>query len=164
MINPKTTATPAGERELLIEREFAAPRELVFKAWTERDRLMQWWGPPTWPIDYCTVDLGVGGAWHYRMRGPAGEEGWGKGVYREIMPSSRLVYSDYFSDEDGTEIPPEAIAEIDFVDRGGTTLVRNKTIFASGEHREQVLGMGVVEGMSETMDRLDEHLAAVAAG
>ncbi|MBK9343198.1 MAG: SRPBCC domain-containing protein [Dehalococcoidia bacterium] len=105
MINPKTTATPAGERELLIEREFAAPRELVFKAWTERDRLMQWWGPPTWPIDYCTVDLRVGGAWHYRMRGPAGEEGWGKGVYREIMPSSRLVYSDYFSDEDGTEIP-----------------------------------------------------------
>ena len=97
MINPKTTATPAGERELLIEREFAAPRELVFKAWTERDRLMQWWGPPTWPNDYCTVDLRVGGAWHYRMRGPAGGEGWGKGVYREIMPASRLVYSDFAS-------------------------------------------------------------------
>ena len=149
---------------MTITSEFDAPVETAWTLWANPRLLEQWWGPPTWPIDYCTVDLRVGGAWHYRMRGPAGEEGWGKGVYRGIMPSSRLVYSDYFSDEDGTEIPPEAIAEIDFVDRGGTTLVRNKTIFASGEHRQQVLGMGVVEGMSETMDRLDEHLAAVAAG
>lgn len=163
MTNPKTIAEPQGECELLVTREFAAPRELVFRTWTEREHLMNWWGPRTWPLDYCTVDLRVGGAWHYRMRGPNGEEAWGKGIYKEIARPERLAYDDYFSDADGSENPPAMFLAVDFEDRGGKTLLRSKATFASREHREQVLAMGMVEGLSESLDRLDEHIEAAVA-
>src|SRR5512139_195336 len=163
MTTSKTLTSKEGDRVLLTEREFDAPRDLVYKAWTEAERLMQWWGPRTYPLDYCKVDLKVGGAWHYRMRGPAGEEAWGKAVYTEIDPPGRLVYDDYFSNAEGAELPPPIRIEFTFEDHGKKTVVRSRGTFASGEHLEQVLGMGMVEGMDETLDRLDEYLETVSA-
>jgi uncharacterized protein YndB with AHSA1/START domain len=159
----KTNVREQGDRELIITREFDAPRELVFKAYTERDHLMKWFGPREWPLKHCTVDLRVGGKWHYMMGGPAGEEAWGLGIYREITPSSRLVYSDFFSDEKGTENPPGSVTAINFEDLGnGRTRLNTLATFASKEARAETLAMGMVEGMAETLDRLDEHLAAIS--
>ena len=77
--------------ELVITRVVDAPRELVFQAWTEPERLMRWWGPNGFTTPSFTVDLRVGGVLHYRMRSPDGKDYWGIGVYREIVPSERIV-------------------------------------------------------------------------
>lgn len=150
-----------GERELAMERSFDAPRELVWKAWTEEDRLMKWWGPKEWPSSYHKVDLRVGGVWHYAMKSiETGEESWGKAVYREIVPIERLGYTDSFSDKDGNEFPPKMDVNLTFIDQGNRTLLKGQTIFASTEDRDKVIEMGFQEGMGSSLERLDEHLAA----
>ncbi|MGH8068203.1 MAG: SRPBCC domain-containing protein [Candidatus Entotheonellia bacterium] len=79
--NARTSAaTNAGERELVITRIFDAPRELVFKAWTEPERLMRWWGPNSFTTPFCTIDLRPGGVFHCCMRSPEGRDYWCKGV------------------------------------------------------------------------------------
>ena len=156
----KTNVTLDGDRDMVMTRTFDAPRELVFRAYTEPDRLMQWWGPREWPLAVCKVDLRPGGIWHYCMKGPAGEEAWGRADYKEIEPPKRLVFADAFSDPDANRIPPESQVTIEFEDMGGKTRINSRTTFASAEQRAEVMGMGLIEGMTETLDRLDEHLAA----
>lgn len=148
--------------ELTLERVFDAPREVVFKAFTESDRLMQWWGPREWPLAVSNLDLRVGGDWHYCMKGPNGEEAWGKAIYREIDPPSRLVYEDAFSDAAGNVDSnlPVAVTSVDFIAHEGKTKLVSKTVYPSAEALSQVIDMGMVEGVSETWDRLDEYLAA----
>jgi uncharacterized protein YndB with AHSA1/START domain len=154
-----STFTRVSDRELAMERTFDAPRELVFEAWTDADHLKQWWGPRTYPASYCSVDLRVGGAWHYCLRGPEGQEAWGKAMYVEITPPERLVFDDSFSDRDGNIVPPTTRMTLTFEDRDGKTLMRGRSLYASPEDLQKVLEMGVEQGMNETLDRLDEHLA-----
>ncbi|MGE0600395.1 MAG: SRPBCC domain-containing protein [Dehalococcoidia bacterium] len=163
MINPKTVTSIEGDHVMMMTREFNAPQEVVFRAWTEREHLMNWWGPPTWPLDYCTVDLRPGGTWHYRMRGPEGEESWGKAVYTAIEPYSRLSYTDYFSDKEGAELSPGMFTEMTFEAKGATTVVHGRTTFTSAEDLKHVLEMGMIEGMSMSLDRLDDVLANAVA-
>ena len=96
--NEYTTVLP---QEILVERVFPAPRELVFRVWTECEHLQHWWGPTGWTLPHCTVDLRPGGKWHYCMQGPDGTEAWGLTLYREIVRPERLVYTDAFSDAEG---------------------------------------------------------------
>jgi uncharacterized protein YndB with AHSA1/START domain len=86
-------ATP----EFVITRELAAPRELVFKAYTEVERLMQWWGPKGFTMLSATLELRPGGVFHYGMRAPNGAEMWGRWVFREIEVPQRLVFVVSFS-------------------------------------------------------------------
>src|SRR5438876_2640007 len=99
-----TTTSPDG-REVIFERVFNAPRELVFKAFTECQHLAHWWGPKDWTLPMCNLDLRPGGVWTYCMRGPAGEQSCGIAVYREIEPPAKLVYVDRFADADGVPNP-----------------------------------------------------------
>ncbi|MGE3076254.1 MAG: SRPBCC domain-containing protein [Dehalococcoidia bacterium] len=163
MINPKTVTSFEGDRVMLLKREFDAPQETVFRAWTEREHLMNWWGPPTWPLDYCTVDLRPGGIWHYRMRGPEGEESWGKTVYKTIEPHSGLSYTAYFSDKDAAELSPGMFTEVTFEAKESKTVVHVRTTFTSAEDMKNVMEMGQIEGMSMSLDRLDDVLAKAAA-
>jgi uncharacterized protein YndB with AHSA1/START domain len=153
-----TTTEPP---ELVMERTFDAPRALVWRAFTEPERLQHWWGPKGWTLPVCTLDLRVGGVWHYCMRGPAGEEGWGKAVYREIVEPERIVYSDAFSDADGNvaEGMPQMLITVEFADHDGKTKVTSRARFASAADLEATLGMGAVEGMTDTWDRLADYLA-----
>lgn len=158
-VNEATTGV--SDRELVMERVFNAPRELVFKAWTEPEHLAHWWGPKGWTLPVCTVDLRPGGEWHYCMRGPEGEESWGKATYREIVPPERLVYVDAFSDAEGnvnTALPQMVIA-VEFFEHEGQTKVVSRSLFTTVEERDTVLAMGAVEGMNETLDRLEAYLA-----
>jgi uncharacterized protein YndB with AHSA1/START domain len=160
--NATTFAPDLEKGTLFIERTFDAPREAVFKAWTDPDILMQWFGPREWPLVHCTVDLQVGGVWHYCMRGPDGTESWGRGVYKEITPPSRLVYADSFSDADGNVAPGMPTMEItaEFIESDGKTILRSMTTFASPADLETVINMGMKEGLIETWDRLEEYLAS----
>lgn len=105
MSEKTTTAATPVERELIITRVFDAPRELVFKAWTDPERMKLWWGPKDYTAPECKIDLRVGGAYLNCMRSPEGQDFWSTGVYREITPPSRIVYTDSFADEKGKVVP-----------------------------------------------------------
>lgn len=99
---------PAGEsipNEIVVTRIFDAPRELVWKAWTDSERMKLWWGPAVFTAPVCKIDLRVGGKYLFCMRSPQGQDYWSTGVYREIVPPSRLVYVDNFADAQGNIVP-----------------------------------------------------------
>ena len=93
----QTTASP----DFVISRVFDAPRELVWKAMTEPERMKEWWGPKGFTVLAAKMDLRPGGSYHYGMAGPDGVQMWGKMAYREVEAPSRLVFINSFSDEAG---------------------------------------------------------------
>src|SRR5574341_357191 len=95
----------SGTRTLVITRIFDAPRELVWKAWTESEHLMRWWGPKHFTAPVWRLDLRVGGSYLYCMRSPEGQDYCGTGIFQEIVPPERLVYTDSFADEQGRVVP-----------------------------------------------------------
>ena len=113
----------------VISRRFDAPRDKVWKAWTEVERLKQWWGPKGFVVTHCKGDLRPGGMMHYCLRTPDGNEMWGKFVYREIVKPERLVWINSFSDKDGgTTVHPmspawprEMLSTALFEEQGGKT-------------------------------------------
>jgi len=94
-------AHAAVESEFVITRVFAAPREIVFAAFTQPERMLRWWGPPGYAVTGATMDLRPGGSYHYGLRAPDGSTTWGRFVYREIVPPQLLVYLGAFSDASG---------------------------------------------------------------
>jgi uncharacterized protein YndB with AHSA1/START domain len=95
------------EEELTITRVFDVPRDLVWKAWTDPELFMQWWGPSSFTSPYCKIDLRVGGKFLVCMRSPEGKDYWTTGIYREIAPPSLLVMTNSFSDENGRIVSSE---------------------------------------------------------
>src|SRR5512136_1267641 len=85
--------------ELTITRVFDVPRELVWTAWTEPERVMKWWGPKGFISAFSQIDLRVGGKYLHCRRAPDGKDYWLTGVYREVVPQNRLVMTDSFADE-----------------------------------------------------------------
>jgi uncharacterized protein YndB with AHSA1/START domain len=114
-----------------ISRVFDAPRDRVWKSWTEAERLKQWWGPKGFVVTHCKVDLRPGGTMHYCLRTPDGKEMWGKFAYREIVKPERLVFVNSFSDPKGgvtrhpghASWPLEMLSTVTFEAQGGRTKV-----------------------------------------
>ncbi|MGH7494889.1 MAG: SRPBCC family protein [bacterium] len=88
-----------------MTREFDAPRELVWKAWTEPERVKDWWGPKYYTAPACNIDLRAGGQYLYCMRSPEGQDYWSTGVYRDIVEEERIDYTNSFADENGNVVP-----------------------------------------------------------
>ena len=107
MSTSKPTGSPATNagQELVIVRVFDAPCELVWKTWTEPDLVMRWWGPGGFTSPSCKIDFRVGGKYLFCMRSPQGQDFWNTGVYREIVPLERIVYTDQFADAQGNPVP-----------------------------------------------------------
>jgi uncharacterized protein YndB with AHSA1/START domain len=93
-------------REVVITREFSAPREAIWRAWTVPEEFVKWWGPRGYTTPHCEIDLRVGGKILFCMRSEAGDEIWAGGEYLEIDPPHRLVVTDYFTDRDGHYVEP----------------------------------------------------------
>ncbi|WP_216323312.1 SRPBCC domain-containing protein [Deinococcus aestuarii] len=166
--SPMTSNVEAG-KTLVLERVFRAPRELVFGAFSQAEHLRQWWAPRGWEMPVCTVDLRPGGRWHYCMRCVDqaqgefyGMESWGLGIYREIEAPERIVYTDYFSDAEGNvnENLPPTLSTLTFEEVEGGTRVTNRAAYDSEEALKTVMDMGMLQGITETWDRLAEHLEA----
>jgi uncharacterized protein YndB with AHSA1/START domain len=156
---------PSG-RELVITRVINAPREAVFKAWTDEKRVARWWGPKGFTVPYCKIDLRPGGVFHYCMRSPDGEDYWGKGVYSEIVEPERIVFTDVFSDEQGNDVDPteygmsaewpsETTLTVTFDDLAG----RTGLALRSGVPEELAERSGARQGWEESLDRLAEYLS-----
>ncbi len=165
-------ATKAPLADFTISRVLDAPRDLVWKCFTEPERMKQWWGPKGFKVLVSKMDLRVGGTYHYGMQAPDGSPMWGRFVFREIMPQERLVFINSFSDEAGGVTrhpmhiawPLEMMSIFTFEDQpGGKTkfTVRwaphNATadeIKTFDEGRDSM-----TMGWSGTMDKLEAHLA-----
>ena len=154
---------------VILEREFNAPRDAVFAAFTDCSHLKHWWGPRGWDLPVCTMDFREGGTWLYCMRCVDesmgeffGMESWGKAVYKTIDAPNRIAYTAYFSDADGNVNPalPPTDAVTEFHDLGGRTKVVSRSTYSSPEAVKTVLDMGMLDGVAQTWDRLEEHLAA----
>ncbi|CAN5288023.1 hypothetical protein BH23BAC3_BH23BAC3_27090 [soil metagenome] len=152
------------DREIIFTRIFDAPRELVFETYTTCEHLMNWWGPRSWPLNYCTIDFRPGGSWHYCMKGPGeDDESWGIAFYKEIKEPEKIIYNDHFSDKDGnvnSEMPTFDTL-ITFTSTGDKTKVTVDSKVGSKEEVDKLVEMGMIEGFTETWDRLEEHLAAI---
>lgn len=156
--------------EFTVTRLLSAPRELVFRAWTEIEQLLQWWGPPGMGRRSYTLDLRPGGSFHYAMVTATGQEMWGKWVFREIEPPARLVFVSLFSDpQGGTTRPPwtdnwplETLSTLTFVARGQQTLLTLNwiPIAATAEERQAFLAAhsSMQQGWGGTLDQLAAYL------
>ncbi len=155
----------------VITREFNAPRDRVWKAWTQREHLAQWFGPKGFTMSESKMDFRPGGVFHYCVRNPQGVEMWGKFVYREIMPPQRLTWVFSFSDKDGgskpnpfgkAQWPLHLMNEAVFSESGGKTTVTLKSypLDATDEERRTFEGArgGMTQGWTGTFEQLDEYL------
>lgn len=98
----------SADRELVMTRTFDAPRERVFRAWVEPERLAAWWGPTDFTVPTCELDVRIGGAYRLCMRSPEGRDYWLAGEYLEISAPERLVMTQWFADADGNNVGPAA--------------------------------------------------------
>jgi PhnB protein len=164
-------ALPPEGGEFVISRVFDAPRELLWKCFTETDHLKQWWGPKGFKVIAAKMDLRVGGTYHYGLRAPDGTLMWGKFTYREIVPQRKLVFVSSFSDEAGgiarhpvnKDWPLEMLSVFSFEDEpGGKTkfTVRWQPHNATPAERQafEAGRDGMRQGWRGTMDQLAAHL------
>lgn len=169
-------ATDTPSKDFVISRVFDAPRDLLWQCFTEPARMKQWWGPKGYTVIASTMDLRVGGTYHYGMKAPDGSTMWGLFTYREIVPREKLVFVDSFSDENrGLTRHPMAptwplymLTIFAFEDMpGGTTkfTVRwspheatpdEQATFNSDQSR-----VSMTNGWTGTLDQLDAYLAKI---
>jgi uncharacterized protein YndB with AHSA1/START domain len=159
-----SNAVLAGDREILMTRVVRAPRELVWRAWTDPDQLGHWWGPRGFSTHTQHLDVRPGGRWRYVMRGPDGREYRNQVTYLEVTPPERLR----FQHGGGPETEPvghEMLATFEAAGRDGlSTLVTLRLSFATPEARDHAVNVyGALEGGHQTFERLAEHLAGDAA-
>ena len=163
------TDAPANAKEgtLVIERIFDAPRELVWKAWSDPEQAKRWWGTRTFTAPAAEIDFRVGGKYLFAMQSPEfnnGEPIWSTGVYREIVPYERIVCTDCFADETGNVVPAthygmtedfplEMLVTVEFEDIDGKTKM---TLRHEGLPASDKQGAGV--GWNESFDKLAESL------
>jgi uncharacterized protein YndB with AHSA1/START domain len=149
------TVTTPTDREIHVEREFDAPRDRVFAAFTAPELISEWWGPRDGTTIVDQMDVRAGGAWRYVTRDAEGNENAFRGTFREVSPPERIVYTFEWEGLPGHV----AIEAVEFEDLGGRTKVITTTIFHTGEERDGMIASGMEVGMNETYARLDELLA-----
>lgn len=159
--------------ELVITRVFQAPRELVFKVWSEAEHLKQWWGPKDFEVAVLGLDFRPGGFFHYSMQAPDGFRMWGKFAYQEIEAPAKIIWLNSFADEAGNVvrapfgdlIPLEIRNAVTFSENNGATAItlRSAPFRATEEERSFFAGMfeSMEQGFGGTFDQLEQYLAAV---
>jgi uncharacterized protein YndB with AHSA1/START domain len=167
-----TQYAPQGEI-IEIVREFDAPRELVWKCWTEPEHLQHWWGPDGFSSPGPHIDARIGGRWLYCMRPADGNDIWCGGKFIELSPYDRILCTDDFTDQDGNPVSPsvyglpadfpgQLMIEVTLEDLGGRTrlTMRQWGVSAPIKPGDPMLG-GAGQGWSQSFDKLAAHLAAM---
>src|ERR1041385_6613522 len=144
-------ASAAATNEITATRVFDAPRELVWRMWTDPQHVVHWWGPNGFTNTLHEMDVRPGGAWRFIMHGPDGRDYKNKFIYKEVVKPSRLSYSHVSG--------PLFDAVVDFAEQGGKTVVSVRMISESAALRDKVVAeFGAVEGLHQTLGRLETML------
>ncbi|MEQ8714259.1 MAG: SRPBCC domain-containing protein [Cyclobacteriaceae bacterium] len=153
----------ASECKLYITRKFAAPLDMVWRAWTEPELLDQWWAPRPYQTRTKSMDFSEGGCWLYSMNGPEGDAHWCRADYITIVNNDHYTAKDAFCDEDGliNEAHPRMLWKNRFESDGDQTRVVVEVTFNNVEEIEKIIEMGFKEGFTAAHDNLDELLTAL---
>ena len=148
-------------KKIFVTREFAAPIELAWKAWTDKKILDEWWAPKPWKTETKEMNLKDGGHWLYSMNGPDGEKHWCRCDFQKVVPIKYYMGTDSFCDENGNKIPepPGMEWKVEFQKTSGGTKVLVEITFASEKDLQTIVEMGFQEGFSSAHNNLDELLA-----
>ena len=149
-----TKVTLPSDREILVTREFDAPRDLVFKAMTDPDLIPRWWGPRGYTTTVDKMDVRPGGSWRFVVRDPDGRESGFRGEYREVVAPERVVQTFEWEPMAGHISVDTAI----FTEHDGRTLLTTRSLFSSKEDRDGMVQSGMEKGLRETQDRFSELL------
>lgn len=166
----KTKVTKDFENNtLIVERTFNAPRQRVWDAYADKGQFAQWWGPEGWETRVKEFEFAPGGKNHYGMKCVDkaqgewfGKESWGMMVFEEVDEPNSFTYKDYFTDETGTlneELPAMTIT-MEFLEEGGKTKLVSRGVVKSKEQLEELVNMGMIEGLASTLDKLETFVEA----
>ena len=156
-----STPTPASDLELVLTRLIDAPRSKLFRAWTDPELLKQWFVPRPWTVARAEVDVRPGGANLIVMRNPEGQEFPNRGVYLEVVPDRRLVFTDAYTSAWQPSQRPFMTATITFDDEAGETRYTARVVHWSVADREAHEKMGFHEGWGQCADQLAELVAMI---
>jgi uncharacterized protein YndB with AHSA1/START domain len=148
------------DTEILITREFDAPRHLVYKAWTTPELVRRWWAGQRGQMTVAEIDLRVGGTWRYVMIAHGGFEVAFHGEYREIVPNERIVNTEVY---EGAPEGGAALNLVTFTETDGRTTLELLTRVDSREVRDMIIGSGMEGGMQEGMDLLEQLAVSLAS-
>jgi uncharacterized protein YndB with AHSA1/START domain len=154
MSDMKVVAEP-GSHEIVITRSFDAPRELVFKAFTDPDAVRQWWGLDTTRTIVDELEARPGGRWRFVERDGEGNEDGFHGVYHDLQAPERIVYTFEYEGMPGHVL----LETLVFEDQDGRTLMTDSSVFQSVADRDGMLQSGMERGAAESFGRLDDYLA-----
>jgi len=148
-------------KKIHVEREFNAPLEKVWKAWTDPALLEKWWGPKPWVAKTKSMDFTVGGVWLYAMEGPEGQQHWSRVTFTAIEEQSRFATDVVFSDENGNAAPGAPVGHWDnkFAAAGNKTKVVVDLSFDEAADLKMLVEMGFEGGFTMGLNQLDELLA-----
>jgi uncharacterized protein YndB with AHSA1/START domain len=148
----RAVVTLPTDTQILVTREFNAPRHLVFRAWTTPELIKRWWAADRGETTIAEVDLRVGGAWRYVMTANGGFEVAFHGEYREIVPDERIVSTEIY--EGAPEA--EAVSTLTLTESGGRTTLTLLVQHTSQEHRDMQINSGMEDGLQEALDLLEQ--------
>ena len=146
---------------ITLVADFDAPIERVWQLWADPRKLERWWGPPSYPATVETYDLTPGGDVTYFMTGPDGDQPRGWWRVTSVNPPKSLEFTDGFANEDGTPNADMPITRVhmQLTEHGGGTRMELRSVFESREQMEQLVSMGVVEGLQQAVGQMDALLA-----
>ncbi|HEX8905702.1 MAG TPA: SRPBCC family protein [Longimicrobiaceae bacterium] len=151
------TTSPTADREIVVTRLVDAPRELVWRVWTEPGHIAKWWGPNGFTNTIHEMDVRPGGIWRFIMHGPDGVDYPNRVDYQEVVRPERLVY---LHGDDGGDESRHFHVTVTFADEGGKTRLTMRSIFATPEARDYVVReFGAIDGAHQTLTRLEEYVA-----
>ncbi len=150
-----TAPGPAADREIVLSREYDAPRELVWRAYTEPAHVASWWGPNGFTNTVHEMEVRVGGRWRFIMHGPDGTDYPNRIVYQEVVRPERLVF---LHGEDVDDDPGAFHVTVTFDDLDGRTRVTQRMLFATAAQKAEVEQFGAVELGKQTLDKLAAYL------
>ena len=146
---------------LTLTADFAAPVENVWQLWADPRRLERWWGPPTYPATVENHDLTLGGEVTYFMTGPEGDKHRGWWRVTSVAPPTSLEFTDGFADPDGTPSPtmPTTTVSMRLTEQDGRTRMEIRSAFETREQMDQLITMGMEEGLKQAVGQMDGLLA-----
>ena len=151
------TVTLPTDEQILIRREFDAPKHLVYEAWTTPELVERWWSGERGEVTSAEIDLRVGGTWRYVMVADGGFEVAFHGEYREIVPNERIVSTEVYEG-----VPDaQALNTVTFTEQDARTMLTILVQHTSKEDRDAHINSGMEGGMQEAMDRLERVAASL---
>jgi len=158
------TESATSQKTVSIERTFDLPAKKLWQAWAEPESCKKWWGPKDFTCPHCNIDFKVGGKYLNCMRSSEGAEFWSTGVYKEIIPGKKIVFTDSFSDKNGNAIPAsdlnmpgywpmELLVTVTFEEIGGKTKMNLQQVGVPQEMYDEC-----IKGWNECFDKLEENM------